>query len=38
VEFPVAEFFTIGERFVLITKQLQAAEVLSNMNEMSSFV
>jgi hypothetical protein len=35
---PVAEFFIIGERFVVITWQLQAAEVLSTMNELSSFV
>jgi hypothetical protein len=37
----VAEFFIIGERFVVITRQLQAAEVLSTlstMNDKSSFV
>jgi hypothetical protein len=37
----VAEFFFIGERFVGITRQLQAAEVLSKlstMNEKSSIV
>jgi hypothetical protein len=37
----VAEFFIIGERFVVITRQLQAAEVLSKlstMNDKSSFV
>jgi hypothetical protein len=37
----VAEFFIIGERFVVITRQLQAAEVLSKlstMNDSSSFV
>jgi hypothetical protein len=36
----VAEFFIIGERFVVITRQLQAAEVrskLSTMNDKSSF-
>jgi hypothetical protein len=39
--FPVAESFIIGERFVVITRQLQAAEVLfklSTMNDKSSFV
>jgi hypothetical protein len=39
--FPVAEFFITGERFVVITRQLQAAEVfskLSTMNDKSSFV
>jgi hypothetical protein len=38
---PVAEFFIIGERFVVVTRQLQAAEVLSNlytMNAKLSFV
>jgi uncharacterized protein YybS (DUF2232 family) len=37
----VAEFFIIGERFVVITRQLQAAEVLSKLTTMydkSSFV
>jgi hypothetical protein len=37
----VAEFFIRGERFVVITRQLQAAEVLSKlsaMNGKSSFV
>jgi hypothetical protein len=37
----VAEFFIIGERFVVITRQLQAAEVLSRlltMNDKLSFV
>jgi hypothetical protein len=37
----VAEFFIIGERFVVITRQLQAAEVLSklsSMNDKSSFI
>jgi hypothetical protein len=37
----VAEFFIIGERFLVITRQLQAAEVLSKlsiMNDKSSFV
>jgi hypothetical protein len=37
----VAEFFIIGDRFVVITRQLQAAEVfskLSTMNEKSSVV
>jgi hypothetical protein len=37
----VAEFFIIGERFVVITRQLQAVEVLSKlstMNDKSSFV
>jgi hypothetical protein len=37
----VAEFFIIGERFVLITRQVQAAEVLSKlstMNDKSFFV
>jgi hypothetical protein len=39
--FPLAEFFIIGERFVEITRQLKAAEVLSKlstMNNTSSFV
>jgi hypothetical protein len=38
---PVAEFFIIGERFVVITRQLQAAEVrskLSTVNDKSTFV
>jgi hypothetical protein len=38
---PVAEFFIIGERFVVINGQLQAAEVLSKLSTMkdkSSFV
>jgi hypothetical protein len=37
----VAEFFIIGERFVVITRQLQAAQVLSKLstvNDKSSFV
>jgi hypothetical protein len=37
----VAEFFIIGEKFVVISMQLQAAEVLSKlstMNDKSSFV
>jgi hypothetical protein len=37
----MAEFFIIGERFVVITMKLQAAEVrskLSTMNDESSFV
>jgi uncharacterized membrane protein YfhO len=37
----VVEFFIIGERFVGITRQLQAAEALSKlstMNDKSSFV
>jgi hypothetical protein len=37
----VTEFFTIGERFLVITRQLQAVEVLSKlstMNDKSSFV
>jgi hypothetical protein len=37
----VAEFFIIGELFVVITRQLEAAEVLSQlstMNDKSSFV
>jgi hypothetical protein len=37
----VAEFVIIGERFVLITRQLQAAEgpsKLSTMHDKSSFV
>jgi hypothetical protein len=37
----VAEFFIIGERFVVITCQLEAVEVLSKlsaMNDKSSFV
>jgi hypothetical protein len=36
----VVEFFIIGERFVVLTRQLQAAEVrskLSTMNAKSSF-
>jgi hypothetical protein len=36
----VAEFFIIGERFVVITRQLQTAEVLpklSTINDKSSF-
>jgi hypothetical protein len=39
--FTVAEFFIIGEKFVVSTRQLQAAEVLcklSTMNDKSSFV
>jgi uncharacterized membrane protein len=37
---PVAEFFIIGERFIVITRQLQATKVLSKlstMNDKSSF-
>jgi hypothetical protein len=37
----VAEFFIIGERFVVINRQLEAAEVLSKlptMNDKSSLV
>jgi hypothetical protein len=40
-QIPVAEFIIIGERFVVITWQLEAAEVLSKlstMNDKSSFV
>jgi hypothetical protein len=35
---PVVEFFIIGERFVVITMQLQSAILLSTMNEKSSFI
>jgi hypothetical protein len=38
---PVAEFFIIGQMFLVITRQLQAAEVLSKlstMNDKSSFL
>jgi hypothetical protein len=37
----VAEFFIIGQMFLVITRQLQAAEVLSKlstMNDKSSFL
>jgi hypothetical protein len=34
-KFSVAEFFIIGERFVGITRQLQAAEVLYKLSTMN---